>query len=59
MSSGPWRNLLDCVRSRKREDLWSPMDLAFRVQTMLQMAMLSYKAGKVARFDMAKREIVI
>lgn len=54
-----WRNLLDCVRSRRREDLWSPMELAFRVQTMLQMAMLSHKAGKVAKFDAAKREIII
>lgn len=54
-----WRNLLDACRARKKDEVWSPMDLAFRVQTMLQMAMLSHKAGKVARFDAAKREIVI
>lgn len=54
-----WRNLLDCVRSGKKADLWSPMDLAFRAQTVLQMAMLGFKAGKTARFDAAKREIVL
>lgn len=54
-----WKNLLDACRTRNKDGLWSPMDLAFRVQTMLQMAMLSHKAGKVAKFDPAKREIVI
>lgn len=54
-----WKNLLDCVRSGKKADLWSPMDLAFRAQTVLQMAMLGFKAGKTARFDAGKREIVL
>ncbi|OQW94796.1 MAG: hypothetical protein BWK77_08545 [Verrucomicrobia bacterium A1] len=54
-----WKNLLDCVRSGKKADLWSPMSLAFRAQTVLQMAMLGFKAGKTAKFDAAKREIVL
>ena len=53
-----WKNLLDCCRSRKQEN-WSPMDLAFRTQTVLQMAMLSMRSGKTARFDAQKREIVV
>ena len=35
------------------------MDLAFRTQTVLQMAMLAYREGRTARFDHAKREIVL
>lgn len=54
-----WKNLLGCVRSGKKADLWSPMDLAFRAQTVLQMAMLGFKAGKTARFDETRREIVL
>ena len=53
-----WKNLLDCCRSRTKQT-WSPMDLAFRVQTVLQMAALGAKQGKVARFDARKCEIVL
>ncbi len=54
-----WKNLLQCCQTRKREDLWSPMDLQFRTQTVLQMAMLAHRAGRTARYDPVKREIVI
>lgn len=53
-----WRNLLDCCRTRQKAT-WSPMDLAFRTQTVLHMASLAMRAGQTARFDAAKREIVI
>ncbi|UCD76938.1 MAG: Gfo/Idh/MocA family oxidoreductase [Phycisphaerales bacterium] len=53
-----WKKLFDCVISRDRET-WSPMDLAFRTQTMLQMAMLASRAGKTARFDPENREIIV
>jgi len=33
-----WRNLVECALEG-RQDTWSPMDLAFRTQTVLQMAM--------------------
>jgi hypothetical protein len=35
------------------------MDLAFHVQTALQMGMLSLYSGKTARFDHDRKEIVI
>jgi hypothetical protein len=35
------------------------MDLAYRVQTALQMGMLGLQAGKTARFDLEKEQIVI
>jgi hypothetical protein len=52
-----WRNLLQCCRDRNKAT-WSPMDLAFRTQTILQMAMQSMYSGRTARFDAAAREIV-
>ncbi len=51
-----WRNLIECCRSRSK-NTWSPMDLAFRTQTVLQMAMLSFKQGKIARFDNVNKQI--
>ena len=53
-----WRNLVECCRKREKKT-WSPMDLAFRTQTVLQMAMLAHRAGKTARFDKAKQSIII
>jgi len=54
-----WKNLLECCRNRSAKDLWSPMDLAFRTQTVLQMATLASRAGKSARFDPVQRAIVV
>ena len=55
---GYWRNFLDCCRQRQKETL-SPMDLAYHVQTALQMGMLSLRQGKAARFDAAGEKIVL
>ena len=35
------------------------MDLAFRVQTTLQMAYLAYQQDKVARFDAKAQKIIL
>jgi len=53
-----WKNLLDCCRAGNKRT-WSPMDLAFRTQTVLQMAALGVKHGKIARFDATKVKIVL
>lgn len=53
-----WKNLIECALEG-RQDTWSPMDLAFRTQTLLQMAMVGHLQGKLVRFDPAKREMVI
>ena len=53
-----FRKFLDCCRGRDRET-WSGIELAFRTQTALQMAMLSWKKGRAARFDAKKRRIVV
>lgn len=52
-----WRELLDSVRSRQQPS--ATMDLAFRGQTALQMAYLSLREGKTAKFDAQEQKIVI
>lgn len=53
-----WQNLLDCVRKRS-QDTNSPMDLAFRTQTVLQMAMMGMMEKEVARFDHENEQVVL
>lgn len=52
-----WKNLIQCAREG-RKDTWSPADLAFRTQTVLQMAMYAHRRGVTAKFDATRREIV-
>ena len=53
-----WRKFLECCRSGKPQTL-SPMNLAYHVQTALQMGMLGLRQGRTARFDTAKEKIVL
>jgi hypothetical protein len=53
-----WRDFLACCRSGKKETA-STMELAYRVQTALQMGMLGLRAGKTAKFDSDKEQIVL
>jgi predicted dehydrogenase len=55
---GFWQKFLDCCRSRQQETL-SPMELAYHVQTALQMGMLGFRQGRVAKFDAVKEEIIL
>jgi len=55
---GYWQKFLDCCRSRNTDTL-SPMDLAYHVQTALQMGMLGLRQGKVARFDTDQEKIIL
>lgn len=55
---GYWQKFLDCCRSRNQHTL-SPMDLAYHVQTALQMGMLSLREGKTARFDTLQQKILL
>ena len=55
---GYWKEFLNCCRTGKTDTL-SPMNLAFKVQTAMQMGMLALRAGKTARFDAERQEIVV
>lgn len=52
-----WRNLIECVQTRQQPE--SPIDLAFHVQTALQMAALAQRNGRTARFDADAGTIVV
>lgn len=52
-----YREWLECIRTRQQPR--SSAELAWHVQTSLQMAMLGWQAGKVATFDSAKEKIVL
>ena len=53
-----WKNLVECALEG-RTGTWSPMDLAFRTQTVLQMAMQGHLSGKTVGFDPARRAMII
>jgi len=53
-----WQKFLDCCREG-RPDTLSTMELAYRVQTALQMGMLGLQENKVARFDAGQEKILL
>lgn len=52
-----WLNFLECCRTRKKT--LCDIDLAYHVQTALQMGVLSLRENKVARFDPEREEIIL
>jgi predicted dehydrogenase len=52
-----WKNFLECVRTRAKPV--SDLEFALKVQAAMSMSMLAFLNKKVARFDAAKREIVL
>ena len=55
---GYWKKFLDCCRASEQNTL-SPMDLAYHVQTALQMGMLGLRENEVARFDPDQEKILL
>jgi len=52
-----WSNFIDCVHSRAKP--LSPVDVGARVQAPLNMAILSYRENRVARFDRKEQSILL
>ncbi len=52
-----WKNLFDCMRSREKPH--SSIDLAYRVQTALQMGAHAARNGKTAKYDANARTVVV
>ncbi|HEY5911518.1 MAG TPA: Gfo/Idh/MocA family oxidoreductase [Verrucomicrobiae bacterium] len=52
-----WKNFLQCIRTREKPV--SDVEFGLHVQAALNMALLAFLKEKVARFDLAKKEIVI
>lgn len=54
-----WDNLIDAIRTGKRDKIFSPMDLGYHVNTALQMGMYSLIKDKAIKFDAEKKEIIL
>jgi predicted dehydrogenase len=51
-------NFIDCVRSRKKENLGAPIEEGHISCTLVHLANVSYRLGRTLNFDPAKEEIV-
>lgn len=52
-----WRNLFACMRSREKTR--SSIDLAYRVQTALQMAAHAARSGKTVKYDADTKMVLV
>jgi len=52
-----WKDFLNCVRTRETPQ--ANIELAYHVQTALQMSMLSLRSGKAVKFDEKNERIVV
>jgi hypothetical protein len=51
-------NFIDCVRSRKKEDLTAPADEGHISCTLLHLANVSYRLGRTLNFDPATEQVI-
>jgi hypothetical protein len=57
-SGDHFANFIDCVRSRRSEDIRSPIEEAHISTTLLHLANASYRLGRVLHFDAAKEQVI-
>jgi predicted dehydrogenase len=51
-------NFIDCVRSRKKEELNAPIEEGHISCTLVHLANVSYRLGRTLNFDPAKEEVI-
>jgi hypothetical protein len=51
-------NFIDCVRSRKKENLGAPIEEGHISCTLVHLANVSYRLGRTLNFDPAKEEVI-
>ena len=51
-------NFIDCVRSRKREDLNAPIEEGHISATLVHLANVSYRLGRSLNFDPATEQVI-
>jgi predicted dehydrogenase len=52
-----WANFIDCVRSRKKDDLNAPIQEAHKSCTLIHLANASYRLGRTLTFDPATEQV--
>ena len=53
-----WANFIDCVRSRKKENLNSPIEEGLISCALLHLGNASYRVGRALHFDPEKQEVI-
>jgi predicted dehydrogenase len=53
-----YANFIDCVRSRKKENLGAPIEEGHISATLVHLANVSYRLGRSLKFDPAKEEVI-
>ena len=53
-----WANFIDCVRSRKKENLNAPIEEGLISCTLLHLGNASYRVGRALQFDPEKKEVI-
>jgi predicted dehydrogenase len=53
-----WANFIDCVRSRKKEELNAPIEEGYISCTLLHLGNASYRVGRALEFDPQKQEVI-
>jgi len=51
-------NFIDCVRSRRAEDIHSPIEEAHISTTLVHLANASYRLGRILQFDPEKEQVI-
>ncbi len=53
-----WANFIDCVRSRKKEDLNAPVQEGQISTALLHLGNVAYRVGRTLHFDPVKLEVI-
>ncbi len=57
-SGNNWANFIDCVRSRKKENLNAPIEEGHISCTLVHLANASYRLGRTVRFDPETEQVI-
>ena len=53
-----YANFVDCIRSRRAQDIHSPIEEAHISTTLVHLANASYRLGRTLKFDPAKEQVI-
>jgi hypothetical protein len=57
-SGDHFANFVDCIRSRRAEDIHSPIEEAHISTTLVHLANASYRLGRTLRFDPEQEQVI-
>src|SRR5437899_8471696 len=57
-SGNHYANFVDCIRSRRAQDIHSPIEEAHISTTLVHLANASYRLGRTLRFDAVEEQVI-